>query len=365
MKRPDLPYLEFQTVKGKTYIYFRKGKFRERLPDDSDTEKFALKYWAIRNGKSTRIAKTTWEALIVSYYSSAEFKELAAGTKKNYRRHCEDIREKNGSKDVRHFKRADALRVRDELKETWSKANERIAVLSILLQRAVDLEWIERNPVVGIRKLKGAAYEAWPADKLEAYERYCDEHSLSVARTIYELAIGTGQRLGDCVAMKWDDFDGEYMSVVQQKTGAKIDVYCPARLQAHLAGLPRRGKHILAKTATEQLGKRQAQKAVEDVREAIGVKEGEDRLVPHGWRYTAAKEMADAGVDIRDIQAVTGHKTLEMAQKYASGADQKKASKRAQQKRERNRDKPGKCETNCETSPVSQDQTEGEPQNDQ
>ena len=28
MKRPDLPYLEFQTVKGKTYIYFRKGKFR-------------------------------------------------------------------------------------------------------------------------------------------------------------------------------------------------------------------------------------------------------------------------------------------------------------------------------------------------
>lgn len=365
MKRPNLPYLEFKTVKGRTYIYFRKGKFRERLPDDPDTEEFALKYWAIRNGKSKRIVKTTWEALIVSYYSCAEFKELAADTKKNYRRHCEDIREKNGSKDVRHFKRADALRVRDELKDTWSKANERIAVLSILMQRAMDLEWVDRNPVANIRKLKGGSYQAWPADKLEAYERYCDEHGLSVARTIYELAIGTGQRLGDCVAMKWDDFDGEYMSVAQQKTGAKIDVYCPARLQAHLAGLPRRGKHILAKNATEPLGKRQVQKAVEDVREAIGVKEGDDRLVPHGWRYTAAKEMADAGVDIRDIQAVTGHKTLEMAQKYASGADQKKASKRAQQKRERNSDKPGKCETNCETSPVSQDKTKERPKNDQ
>lgn len=80
--------------------------------------------------------------------------------------------------------------------------------------------------------------------------------------------------------------------------------------------------------------------------------------VPHGWRYTAAKEMADAGVDIRDIQSVTGHKALAMAQKYASGSDQKKASKRAQQKWERNRDKAGKCETNCETSPGTQDQAE-------
>ncbi|MFC5738630.1 tyrosine-type recombinase/integrase [Sinirhodobacter huangdaonensis] len=82
--------------------------------------------------------------------------------------------------------------------------------------------------------------------------------------------------------------------------------------------------------------------------------------MPHGWRYTAAKEMADAGVDIRDIQSVTGHKTLEMTQKYASGADQKKASKRAQQKRERNGDKAGKCET----SPESQDQAEKKPEND-
>jgi len=351
MKRPNLPYIEFKTVKGKTYIYFRKGKIRERLPDNPDTEEFALKYWAIRNGKSKRIVKTTWNALIVSYRSSAEFKELATRTKENYLRHCDDIREKNGSKDVRHFKRSDALRVRDGLKDTWSKANERLAVLSILMQHAMDLEWVDRNPVANIRKLKGSSYQAWPVAKLKAYERYCEEHGLSVAHTIYELAIGTGQRLGDCVAMKWDDFDGEYMSVTQQKTGAKIDVYCPERLQTYLAKLPRRGRHILAKNATDPLGKRQVQKAVEDVRDAIGVKEGDDRLVPHGWRYTAAKEMADAGVDIRDIQAVTGHKTLEMAQKYASGADQKKASKRAQQKRERNGDKPRKCETNCETSP--------------
>ena len=72
------------------------------------------------------------------------------------------------------------------------------------------------------------------------------------------------------------------------------------------------------------------------MRVGIGVMHGPDRLVPHGWRYTAAKELAEAGCSDSEIQAVTGHKTLAMVQKYRSQADQKAASKRAQARRERN-----------------------------
>jgi integrase len=136
--------------------------------------------------------------------------------------------------------------------------------------------------------------------------------------------------------MKWDDFDGEYMAVVQDKTGAKIWVYCPARLQTYLATLPQGGEHIFARNLRQPIGKRQIQKAVEDVREKIGAKEGKGRLVPHGWRYTAAKHLAEAGCSDADIQAVTGHKTLSMVQKYRAQANQKSASKRAQKRREQN-----------------------------
>ncbi|QRF68421.1 tyrosine-type recombinase/integrase [Ponticoccus alexandrii] len=80
----------------------------------------------------------------------------------------------------------------------------------------------------------------------------------------------------------------------------------------------------MAKSPTQPIGIRQ-------VRKAIGVFQGEDRLVPHGWRYTAVKELADAGVDISDIKAVTGHQTTEMAQKYASGADQKQTRSRPEE----------------------------------
>ena len=335
MRRPNLPYLEFKTVKGRDYIYFRKGKFRRRLPDKADSEEFAREYWSIRSGKRNAPTKTSWDALIASYYASPGFKAKSKGTQANCRRHCEAIREKNGSKNVRQFRRKHALIVRDALQENWSKANERIAVLSILCKHAVDLEWIERNPVVDIKKLKGGEYEAWPDAKLDAFERYCERHARTVARTIFELSIGTGQRLGDCIGMCWDDFDGEYMSVVQDKTGKRIWVYCPARLQIYLGSLPRLGKHIIAKNLTQPLGKRTVQTAIEEVREALGIKRGPNRLVPHGWRYTAARLLAEAGCSDAEIQSVTGHKTLAMVQKYRAQADQKKNSKRAQQRRNR------------------------------
>ncbi|MEM8582502.1 MAG: tyrosine-type recombinase/integrase [Pseudomonadota bacterium] len=83
---------------------------------------------------------------------------------------------------------------------------------------------------------------------------------------------------------------------------------------------------------TEHLSKRRAQRLCEDVRTAINARE----FVQHGWRYNAGKELADAGVSDADVQAVTGHKTTAMAQKYRAQANQREASRRAQQKRERN-----------------------------
>ncbi len=198
-------------------------------------------------------------------------------------------------------------------------------MLSILCRHAVDLEWIERNPLVDIEKLSGGEYKAWPDDKLAAFENYCAKHELTTAMTAFELGVGTGQRIG------------EFMAVAQEKTGAKIWVYCPTRLQDYLARLPRTGKYILAKNLTRPIGTRQVQKAVEVIREAIGAKGGENRLVIHGWRYSAARLLAKAGCFDREIQSVTGHKTLAMVQKYRAQANQKDASKRAQLRREQDK----------------------------
>ena len=338
MRKPNLPYLQFIERDGRTYIYFRKGTVRQRLPDIIDSKEFSEAYWACRSGKAKSQSKYSWDDLIISYYRSPEYTDLAPGTKANYRRHCEAIREKNGDKDMRTFRRKHAVAARDALKDTWSKANERVSVLSTLCKHAYDKEWIDRNPVEYIAKLKGGEYEHWPDTKLKAFERYCDDNNKSLARMAYEVAIGTGQRIGDCCDMQWSDFDGEFMAVVQEKTGTKISIYCPKRLRAYLASLPKQGRFIFARNLTQPLGKRAVQKAVEEVREKIGVLKGPGRLVIHGWRYTAAVRLAEAGCSDAEIQSVTGHKTLAMVQKYRAAANQKRTSKRAQIMAEQNAD---------------------------
>jgi integrase len=40
----------------------------------------------------------------------------------------------------------------------------------------------------------------------------------------------TGQRGGDVVKMRWEDFDGRRVYVVQEKTGKKLWLNCPKPL---------------------------------------------------------------------------------------------------------------------------------------
>jgi hypothetical protein len=135
VKKPDLPYLEIKIVKGREYAYFRRGNVRHRLPDNLDSEAFTKAYWEIRTGRRALTRAATWNNLIAAYYQSPEFQNKSAGTKANYRRHCEAIREKNGEKDVRSFRRKHAIAANVLYLDTWSKANERMAVLSILCKQ--------------------------------------------------------------------------------------------------------------------------------------------------------------------------------------------------------------------------------------
>jgi integrase len=322
------PFIVPVTRKGRVYWYFRRGGKYIRLPDDPDSQEFDAKYWEIRSGKAV-VTKTTFEALIVSYYQTPKFRKLAASTKAEYRRTLELIREKNGRKDFTKLRRRDVIAARDKYADTWRKANAMVEQLSILANHAIDLEWITANPASGVEKLKGGEYEAWPDKKLKTFERYCEKNALTTELTAFHLCIGTGQRIGDVVAMEWAHFDGEFMEVVQEKTGQRVWIYCPDKLRSYLATLPRNGRYVLAKNLTQHISKRRVQHLVGEVRKEINA----TAYVIHGWRYTAAKQLADSGATDTEIQAVTGHKTLAMVQKYRQQANQKKLSKRAQTRR--------------------------------
>ena len=63
--------------------------------------------------------------------------------------------------------------------------------------------------------------------------------------TAYFLLRYTGQRKGDVCSMRWSDFDGRRIHVVQEKTGTKLWVPAHIRLRNYLAALPRESEYIL------------------------------------------------------------------------------------------------------------------------
>lgn len=87
------------------------------------------------------------------------------------------------------------------------------------------------------------------------------------------------------------------------------------------------------KNLTQPAGYDAIEKKFRKVRAAAG--KSCSGLVMHGWRYTAAVELAEAGCSDAEIQSVTGHKTLAMVQKYRQRASQKQLSMQVQNRRDR------------------------------
>lgn len=331
VKKHQRPYVTSKTTKGRTYYYYRKGETYTRLPDNPDSPEFDTAYWSIRSGRAeTKPSKTSFKEIAEIYLRSPDYKKLKPGTKANYRRVLDRLLKHNAKKDFTKLRRRDVIAARDAYADTWRKANEQVEMLSTLARHAINLEWITANPAQGVEKLKGGSYEPWPDWALRAFVAHCEQHNLATALLAHSLCIGTGQRIGDICKMEWRHYDGEAIAVQQEKTDARLWVACPAQLRAYLDALPRRGRFILAKNLTQHLSKSQVQKVVMAVRKEIGATD----YVIHGWRYNAAKELAEAGCSDSEIAAVTGHRTLSMVQKYRRGANQRQLSKQAQEKRD-------------------------------
>jgi integrase len=138
--------------------------------------------------------------------------------------------------------------------------------------------------------------------------------------------------------MEWSHFDAEYMTVAQEKTDARLTIYCQKMLREFLETWPRAGRFIIPKNLTQRISYDGIEKAFRTVRNEIAEERPEAaQFTLHGLRYLAALELAEAGCSDAEIQAVTGHKSLEMVAKYRSAARQKTMSKTAQIRREQNK----------------------------
>jgi integrase len=244
----------------------------------------------------------------------------------------EALLEKNADKDVRDTTRQDVRTIHDRFAGTPRKADHMLQVIRLLWNYGKDkLDWkLGENPAAKI-ELYGTSriFEPWP-DWLTGLLPTAPPD----VQTAAELMLGTGQRPSAAIAMRHDEFNGEWMLVLDEKSDEKLEVYCPPRLMAFVASLKKAGAHVLPKNLTQPKSYQTVEKQFRKWRATLG-----DRALPftlHGLRKLAIVQLAEAGCTDAEIQAVT-NQSAEMVAYYRKRASRRSMSKAAQGKRDQNR----------------------------
>lgn len=325
MKR-DLPA---HVYNKKGVLYFqRRGYKTTKMESQPGTKEFALEYAALMNGaQPVATSGKTFTGLVKSYERSQRYRGLAPRTAWDYDKVLAWVRKKLGPLPVASIRRKDVIRARDANADAIRFANYIVQVVRILMEHAIDLGWRDDNPAKGVSLLKSEAAprQPWPQQKIEAYRQEAGGHAL----LIFELCLGTGQRIGDVLKMRWSDIEGNGINVTQGKTGTPLWVPFTASLQAVLDKTPKIGPTICAWGHGKPTSYRSAHEKVMNVRKQIGAEEFD----LHGLRYSAAAELAALGCSDELIMSVTGHQTRAMVARYAGAARQKTRAAEAQGRR--------------------------------
>lgn len=279
----------------------------------------------------------TVEAVVREYRLGAGYTKLRPNSKRNYERALGYIVDRFGQVDIKTIKRRHVLAHRDNLADTPCAANSLHIMWGIILQFAVDREYIDYHPALRIKTFATGEYATWPDDLVE--RAITPDVLPEWARRAVVLGLYTGQREGDCIRMTWADYDGSAIRVVQEKTGAKLWVPCHAALRAELdawregaetttilgrpTGTPWKDGPSFATMFSRCLRRR---KRIGEKGERTGdhVRPEFVGYVFHGLRKVAASRLAEAGCSAHEIAAVTGHATLAMVEHYTRAADQRR-----------------------------------------
>lgn len=313
----------------KGVLYFkRKSEPAVKMRNQAFDAAFWAEYATLLNGVPQIPLAKSFTKLLQSYVKSARWKRLKPRTQEDYRKQMDRLDSIFGPFDPAKIKRKDVIRMRDSNADNYRKANYLVQVLRVLMEHAIDEGWRAEgtNPAKGVAMLKSPhpAREPWPPEMILAYR----EKATGRPRLVFELCLGTGQRIGDVLKMKWSDIEGDGIKVTQNKTGKPLWVPFTASLRETLAPLKRRSLFIVAKRNTGQAGYRMVADEVMAVRKEIGA----EAYDIHGLRYSAAVELCLAGCSDELIAAVTGQ-SLEMVRHYTASVRQKVRAIKAQEKR--------------------------------
>jgi integrase len=318
---------EFRDRHGKWRCRFRrKGRVDHYFKAERDTADWWQEYAACLNGEaapkldvgSGRTKPGSVSAVIIAYYLSPEFLGLAPSTKVTYRRQLERFRHEHGDKRIALIQRQHIKAILGRMAATPAAANNLLDLLKTIMRFAVDIGMRSDNPTVDLRgySMKGDGFHTWTEAEIARYEA---THPVGgKARLAMALLLYTGQRRSDVVGMGWQHVTSGRITVVQQKTGARLEIPMHPALVRVLADTPRDNLTFLVTAFGRPYSAAGFGNWFREQCDAVGL----SHCSAHGLRKAASRRLAEAGCSNQLIKSITGHKTNSEVSRYTAAADQ-------------------------------------------
>lgn len=311
----NVPYVEPRRNKdGSVRYYWRRRGFKlERLPADEPAavgRAIELNDLADR-GLGPRKPIATGPGTVADYLDEYEhsdaFAALAASTRRGYLVEMARFRAALGPLPVGTITRRVVKRYLKTIDSVALRRRARNVLLNVL-EIALDDGEVAANPARGIRLPGTPKRDAlWSDDDIDAFVEASHRlvRSGAMIRLGFALLLYTGQRIGDVLAMRWSDYDGDFITVRQQKTGKRVAIYCHRDLKAALRDAKRRarGVNIVALANGRPTTHSNFRSRAKETLAAIG----RSHLQLRDLRRTAVTRLAEAGCTEAQVASITGH----------------------------------------------------------
>jgi site-specific recombinase XerD len=323
----NLPFVNaYADRHGKMRYYVRRrGQKRIPLKGHPGSPEFLATYREAMERQAApvrgTIPKGSFETLCRDYEGSAEFKQLAASTRREMLYEINRLRRQHGPKPVNMILRKHIQKMKDEMAAKPGACNKMLRTMKALMNHAVLKEYRDDNPAEKVKLMKVGRHRAWHDWELEVYERKWPLGSLE--RFIFDSALYSGQRSADLPKLLRSQIHADnHLHFRQQKTGKDMALLIHANWAESMAAyLP---THSAATLIAGREGRPVHQFTMaaifRDAKRAAGVP---DDCVLHGLRKTTARILAELGLK---SSPVTGHMTRAMQDEYERDANQKKMS---------------------------------------
>ncbi len=299
---------------GSTRVYYYAWRGGPRIEAKPHTEAFALEYAKLKGAAAPKTVETI-ETLIDRFTGPEEkrnpdFLALADTTQTDHLYAFRLIKEKWPKLPVRLTQqkgmKAEIRKWHRSFAANPRKADKLLFSLSKVFSYAVADEMIDRNPCTGIERLySGSRRESvWSLAQIAAFRAGAPARLLLA----FEMALHTGQRQGDLLALSWKDYDGIYLQFRQSKTDKRLKVRVHSALKAMLDALPTDKLRILLNSRGRPWTKDgfKTSWGKECARLKIG------SVTFHDLRGTFITERAREGSSVENIAKISGHSISEI-----------------------------------------------------